>query len=68
MGPGPKPGYAPTQPRSLWLIAKCLGYENAEAVSEIARTVKRRLEGVDQNSQAYSLLDLYGVISTTGSD
>ena len=40
------PGYAPTQPRLLWLIAKCLGYENAEAVSEIVRTVKSRLRRV----------------------
>jgi hypothetical protein len=37
------PGYAPSRPFSLWLTAKCLGYERAEAVAEILRPIKQRL-------------------------
>jgi glycosyltransferase involved in cell wall biosynthesis len=37
------PGFAPRKPLYLWLIAKCLGYERAEAVAEIIRPIKQRL-------------------------
>jgi glycosyltransferase involved in cell wall biosynthesis len=37
------PGYLPRRPLSLWLTAKCLGYERAEAIAEILRPIKQRL-------------------------
>jgi glycosyltransferase involved in cell wall biosynthesis len=37
------PGYLPRKPLSLWLTAKCLGYERAEAVAGIIRPIKDRI-------------------------
>ena len=37
------PGYIPKKPFFLWLMAKCLGYERAEAVAAILRPIKARL-------------------------
>jgi hypothetical protein len=37
------PGYLPRKPLSLWLTAKCLGYERAEAVAQSLRPLKKLL-------------------------
>jgi hypothetical protein len=37
------PGYLPQRPLSLWLTARCLGYERAEALAEIIRPIKQLL-------------------------
>ncbi|MGO9721183.1 MAG: hypothetical protein ACLPOA_11480, partial [Methylocella sp.] len=37
------PGYIPKRPVYLWLMAKCLGYERAEAVAGFIRPIKQLL-------------------------
>ena len=37
------PGYIPKKPVYLWLMAKCLGYERAEAVAGFIRPIKQLL-------------------------
>jgi hypothetical protein len=37
------PGYTPRKPAYLWLMAKCLGYERAEAVVGIVRPIRQLL-------------------------
>ena len=37
------PGYTPKKPLYLWLTAKCLGYERAEAIAGIIRPIKQLL-------------------------
>ena len=37
------PGYVPNKPLLLWAMAKCLGYERAEAAAGILRPIKQRL-------------------------